>query len=124
MIISGLDWSRYGTHFGGNLEGADLIQRGFCPSHHICSQCRRAECCARRGCVRAKWDDVWWSGAERVWLACASAGAVCCEAEEQLQDSRRTLEALEHEEAKRRSAREAWRARTCRIEIEERELRL
>src|SRR5260221_1323932 len=97
MIIGGLDWSRYGTHFGGNLEGADLIQRAFCPSHHVCSQCRRAECRARRGHVRAKRDNIWWSGAERDWRACASAGAACCGAEEQLQDARRTLEAPERE---------------------------
>ena len=45
-------------------------------------------------------------------------------AEERVADARRTLEALEHEEAKRRSARETRRARTREVEIKEHELRL
>jgi len=64
------------------------------------------------------------SAAEQVWRTHASAGAACCGAEEWVQDAWRMPEVLGHEEAKRQSAREAWRARTHGIEIEERELRL
>ena len=45
-------------------------------------------------------------------------------AEERVADARKTLEALEREEAEGRSAREAWRARTREVEMKERELRL
>ena len=45
-------------------------------------------------------------------------------AEERVADARKTLEALEREEAKGRSAREAWRARTREVDIKEHELRL
>jgi structural maintenance of chromosome 2 len=45
-------------------------------------------------------------------------------AEERVANARKTLETLEREEAKGRSAREAWRARTRKVEIEEHELRL
>ena len=45
-------------------------------------------------------------------------------AEVRVADVRRTLEALEREEAKGRSAREAWRARTREVDIKEHELRL
>ena len=45
-------------------------------------------------------------------------------AEERVDGARRTLEALEREEAKGRGARDAWRARTRELEIKEHELRL
>ena len=45
-------------------------------------------------------------------------------AEERGKDARRTLEALEREEAKGRAAREAWRARMREREIKEHELGL
>jgi hypothetical protein len=45
-------------------------------------------------------------------------------AEDRVEDIRRVLEALERAEARRHVAREAWRARTHALEIEEHKLRL